>query len=132
MSWKRERELRRRNGGETERGGISIEQQRGGSVLHYPSDHFLRTSVFARLSSDSRKRVRILLIAHSSFPQPEILDFWRFSDLEEDLISTSSSFWRGTLLGMIVIITPWILGNLEFDLWSQVKGLILMVTPIHR
>lgn len=85
---------------------------------------------FGKLNS-VRKRVRILLIAHSSFPQPEILDFWRFLDFEEDVISISSSFWRGTLLVMIVIITPWILGNLEFDLWSQVKGLTLMVTPIH-
>ena len=77
-------------------GEVSIKQQRRRSVLCYPSDHFHHTLVLARLSSYSRRRIRILLIAHSSFLQPEILDFWRFSDLEEGVMSISSScFGRG-------------------------------------
>ena len=77
-------------------GKISIEQQRGRSVLHYPFDHFHHTSVLARLSSHLHRRIMILLFAHSPFLQQDILDFWRFSDLEKGVISIGSSFWKMT------------------------------------
>ncbi|RVW93533.1 hypothetical protein CK203_035010 [Vitis vinifera] len=72
-------------------GEVSIKQQRRRSVLGYPSDHFHHTSVLARLSSYSRRRIRILLIAHSSFLQPEILDFWSFTVSPGHLVTVLTS-----------------------------------------